>query len=316
MLRSSNPNLPLNPERLMMVKVDCDLLDKEILFFNIYFPSNNRKIKRRPVEQQKWLQTIKVLCRKHEDEHCIWLGDFNMQKLKPKKKPDIRSKLFDQLQKIVKKYGFRNVADKLWKPNVFTRHALHDSNKVNHITSTLDYVITSNSIQDLNQTCVPLYDMDLSLSDHIDIRCSNKIATAQDLAMPFLERIVVHPPTIARNKVVKLKCDACGYEPKGKCARGNLKMHIAKCNGTRQTLCLDCNKELGNPGNLARHKLHQCPGVPYVTVCADCGRDFKYLSSITRHRKRGCAGKDPVCPKCNKHCGNMAGLAHHRRGGC
>ncbi|OXA51895.1 Zinc finger and SCAN domain-containing protein 2 [Folsomia candida] len=317
-LTSSNPNLLVNPERIMKVMVDCDLLDKEILFFNIYFPANNYKRKSRPAEQQKWLTTIKFLCRKHSDEHCIWLGDFNMQKLKPNNKPDGRSNLFDQLQKIIKKYGFRNVADKLWKPNVFTRHAEHPSNKVNHITSTLDYVITSKSIQDLHQTCVPLYDMDVRLSDHIDIKCSNKIATAKDLAMPFLKKIIIHPPVIPNNKVGKLKCDNCGYEPTGipRVIRKNFKRHVAKCNGPKITLCTDCNTEFGNPGRLALHRARDCPGAPYVTICQDCGKDFKYHSNLVKHRNRVCKGQSPVCLNCNKHCGSMTGLASHVRGGC
>ncbi|OXA38905.1 Zinc finger and BTB domain-containing protein 49 [Folsomia candida] len=322
MLRSSNPNLPLDPERLMMVKVNCDLLDKEILFFNIYFPAQNTSRISRSAEQQKWLTTINVLCRQHADEHCIWLGDFNMQKLKPGKQADIRSKLFGQLQKIIKKHGFRNVADKLWQPNVFTRHAPHDSNKVNHITSTLDYVITSKSIQELNQTCVPLYDMDLSLSDHINIKCSNKIATLLDFSMPFLKRVVLSPPTIVRKDFVELKCNRCGYKPTaGKAAQGNLRKHDAKCTGPKETVCPDCNIEYGNPGNLARHiQMGLCAASAYETICSDCGMDFNSFHNLKIHRGMKTCCKDrnpvPVCLKCNKNYGNMGALATHKKYGC
>ncbi|OXA60338.1 Oocyte zinc finger protein XlCOF7.1 [Folsomia candida] len=324
-----------DPQRLMLIEAMSDLSTNPIFFFNMYFPAcRNDAIRVR--EQERWLKIIDHFCDEYKNELVVWIGDFNCERLKSwNDKPNRKSYVFDSLEVILEKYGFLDVTDHLWEENVFTRHAPHFSNKVNHIVSMLDHVLISRGMQVYHQTCIPLYNGPLDLSDHVNIQCSNKVATAQFPAVPVVGKMVCDPPVIPRNHRREFSC-ICGYIS---IDRSNYGRHLKTCTGTTYTtVCELCNLDCGNRGQLVRHKTactggelkctigcekifrlqselewHEkfCNGIE-GTVCPNCAKDFENKTSLRNHLRHTCNGpKNLTCPTCKKEFKYSSKLEEH-----
>lgn len=257
----------------------------KIYFFNLYFPCFHFNDPARDEERAKWLGNMQKMCEKYKDNHVVWVGDFNAMRHNPVLSPnmkncDPRCIMFDEMQKLFNDNGFVNVADVLWRKNVFTRFGV--ANTGNYSFSTLDYVVTSAKMQQLNHTVEPVYNEKVIwLSDHIDLKCSIRMASNEHPKISEADKINVIPP-VFDERVRELSCPYCEV----KCARpSNLILHIRVHTGEKPFSCVKmCGYRSARIQHMTGHD-------------AICTGPFIIRRCETPH----CVASTPVQRQLNKH---------------
>lgn len=276
---------PANRERIMMVEVECELSDEPIIFINLYLPANNTSRPERAQERQDWLATISYLCEILKDRKVVLLGDWNMRKQRKNKPPDNNSKLYSQYAEMFNNHGYLNISELLWTEDdesdiLWTRHAPHPSDEEYHITSCLDYVVISYPMQIYNQTARPVYEM-LHLSDHVSIKCSNRLSTDEYPPVPNLTPISCVSPVIGRGP----KEHICPYCQKNCRSPKVLVIHIRTHTGEKPFLC-KCGFRATQNSDLNAHKLI-CTGKSRLAKrrmqCANCKFHTVVMKDFENH---------------------------------
>lgn len=331
-LTHPNKPFPLNPERIMITRMETSLIKNEpIIFINIYYPSSSSDPYRKQ-GRENWIQTVRFFCQEFQNQHVVLFGDFNMQKssLCNNKKSDERAKSFDKMQQVFVEFEYTNVCESLWKNNVWTRFGKMNG-KV--FTSRLDYVVVSKKMIDFNYTISPLYDtIEPSISDHVSIECCISKATINKPSIASQKKMTIPIPVLEGAKKVH-RClfllttqnqSVCGHtftsnadlvdhirrhneEKNYKCthegcesafvSKTELVRHIRRHVGEKPHKCTHegCNSAFVSKGELDRHICTHADEKPYKCTYPGCKVGFNDKSRLLPHMRRHTEDKRHKC---------------------
>lgn len=300
------PEIEMNDQqRIMLIRFKSEMIENEWIYFvNLYFPSHHSADPERDAERDKWLNTIDVLSEKLSNEHAIWLGDFNAMKLNnvlvpAMVKSDHRCKIFSRMEEIFGKHNFLNVTEKLWPNVLYTRYGFRDGNM---IVSRLDYVIASQRMQNYSLSAEPVYNEQVFLSDHINLKCSIRVASENHPAVHVATKITCEVPM-----TVSIRNRKCPYDNCGKVwpCPTDLVKHIRSHTGERPFVCnKNCGFRTAQKSGINRHQ--SCCNGPIVLIqCPDCPAKTPIQAQFDEHRKT-CVKKQKkfdrnakfICTKC------------------